>query len=1018
MSGIKPLRETEGVRHVSFFHNHRPESGGSQEHPHSQIIASPIIPTEVSAEFEYALKRQEQPPRRCVYCEIIEAERAIRDRKPRENRVLFETEHFLAVQAYAAIYPFETWIIPKRHSSSFATIRTQADPEHTQTELSDLAGLVDIVVQRLYACLDDPPYNLILKTDPVAHADEMEKYSSYHWHIRIEPRGLTVPAGYESSTGIFTSPTPPEETAAFLQQWGILAGNDDHQDGTLSWYLRLSKLAAHKTWPREMKALLENLNSLKRYLRDFDSVKLNIKDLKSLEENLEGLSKAAEQNWPSEKEGLLQSLKFLMQYLKYFDSAKQNLKDLESLKQNLEGFWKLAAKDKSPRKLEPVLEDLKFLKQILGDFNSVRQNLGSFSEAPAGDESLSKMEPVIKERGSLKQILEGQIPLTQNLVDLLKLTGSTQWPLALRKALTSLKQHRTQLEPPEHNGKELGDLTRRIRNASESLREPVPDGAGKPAPDGAGKPASDGAGKPAPDDEGEPAPDEPFSSSADAFEKRFDQVTTKTIEAISRLGPYHLDKPEKVESAELGLRTILDAVQRAPVRLRNILAILDRSAVDLSGFRGAKAWLDKTVEKRPELLLSQSQLPPEEKQRLQITAPAGGYQGPHYRRCPATGQWVLIPSKARRKEVADLKKAQVKKVGSRWQPKNSVSECGFCKKRYREDNKLIARVKGTEYQLEEQWSNFDRGWDCYVIENKVPLFSRMSGKGGGPLRGGTGPFESIEGKGISNLIVIGCGSKDDQDESHYGYCADAGHLTAAFAAVGCRMKHIMAESKRDSRGIRHIAVFSNHRAEAGAHLSHLNWQLIASPIVPMGIARELDHGRLYFDEYFGRCCFCDMIQAESAHTRDQAGRSEADGDDVLGNRIIGERKDFVVVAPYASRSPFEVWIMPTKHESSIADMSGDEEGTKELAGILADVLEKLNTELGDPGYSMLIQNAPIAPEGYEDLYRYYHWRIIIETKDLVIPAGYEHLTGIWSNSVTPETAAKTLRLAPSSEDSH
>jgi UDPglucose--hexose-1-phosphate uridylyltransferase len=82
---------------------------------------------------------------------------------------------------------------------------------------------------------------------------------------------------------------------------------------------------------------------------------------------------------------------------------------------------------------------------------------------------------------------------------------------------------------------------------------------------------------------------------------------------------------------------------------------------------------------------------------------------------------------------------------------------------------------------------------------------------------------------------------------------------------------------------------------------------------------------------------------------------------------------------------------------------------QELAEILSKTLQVLHRSLGDPGYSMLVQNAPYAQEGYEHLYKHYHWRIIIETHKLTTPAGYEHLTGIWSNSVPPEEAAKVLR---------
>jgi UDPglucose--hexose-1-phosphate uridylyltransferase len=171
-----------------------------------------------------------------------------------------------------------------------------------------------------------------------------------------------------------------------------------------------------------------------------------------------------------------------------------------------------------------------------------------------------------------------------------------------------------------------------------------------------------------------------------------------------------------------------------------------------------------------------------------------------------------------------------------------------------------------------------------------------------------------------------------------------------------------------------------------------------------------------------------MIQAEKAHARMRADmdrkKVEKQGTEIaqsemLGSRIIFEQEEedgFTVLAPYASRSPFEVWIMPKKHVSRIEESLIENEEKEKLnwgvVGLLAEILSKtllkLHGSLGDPGYSMLVQNAPFAWVGYGHLYKHYHWRIIIETHRLASPAGYEHLTGIWSNVVSPEDACHQL----------
>lgn len=813
----KPLLKTEGVRHISFFHNHRKEAGGSQEHPHSQIIASPMIPTEVSAELEYALKRQEQPPRRCVYCEIIEAESAVRDRTPKSQRILFETEHFLAVQPYSSIYPFETWLIPKTHSDSFAKLMTKARREGAthMTALEDLASLINTVVGRLYACLDDPGYNLILKTAPVARADEADKYASFHWHIRIEPRGVTIPAGYELSTGIFTSPTPPEETTSFLQNWGTLGQADSYKDGTLAWYLRLSDQMATDT------KLIGELETFKRPSRDDDA---------------------------------------------------EEVTEFERL---------------SRYEPEQAKEIVSYLYERLKD-----------QVQPGAIKSLTGKERFQEER--FDTVLAGFVKL-------------------------------------------LGDR----QNGAPNIRQ------------------------------GE----------------------------IARL--------------VLCAQTVLAALKRAPTTLRNIITILDRSARDLKGAAIANAWLREVQSSKPGLFLTQSEPPSESVQRLQPVSQAGGYDGPHYRRCPSTGRWVLIPSKMRRKPAAALKEDQLKRTGPDWLPLDSEEHCQFCRATDRVQNELILGVKRASNQWvakrTESWQEYDDEWHCYVIKNIDPVFSRI-GRGVNPLITGVGPFESIDGLGISDVIVIGCNtSKILKDgRHHYPECVSQDYLGSAFVALCSRI--IDVDIRKDYRSLRHLAIFSNHRGEAGGRVSHVNWQLVVSPIVPTGVERELEHGRRYFEEYFGRCCFCDMIQAEEAHTKEVKGKdSEIDRGEMLGGRIVSEEKekDFIVLAPYASRSPFEVWIMPRKHVSRIEESLIERNQInmaviQTLATTLSETLLMLYESLGDPGYSMLIQNAPFALEGYEHLYRHYHWRIIIETHKLAIAAGYEHLTGIWSNVVPPEKAAEEL----------
>ncbi len=240
-----PLIATEGIRHISFFHNHLREAGASEEHPHSQIIASPIIPTDVSAELDYLRKRYNEPPGRCIYCQVIETEKNLRERV----RVLFENDSFLAVHPYAPMYPFEIWILPKKHSPSYVDLIPEDYSPENPNPLKDLARIVNDVIGRLYVSLRNPGYNLILKTAPIPRAGERDY--EFHWHIRVEPRGLYKHAGFEIGTGIFSCETPPAEAVEFLQKWGVLTKDEDvDTKGFLHWYIKkVSDIESKKNGP-------------------------------------------------------------------------------------------------------------------------------------------------------------------------------------------------------------------------------------------------------------------------------------------------------------------------------------------------------------------------------------------------------------------------------------------------------------------------------------------------------------------------------------------------------------------------------------------------------------------------------------------------------------------------------------------------------------------------------------------------------------------------------------------------
>ncbi len=189
------------LKYILFFRNHKRVAGASLEHPHSQLIATPMVPEDVMSEIEGAA-RYEQYHDRCVYCDMIQQE------IEEGERLVLENEHFIAFEPYASKYPFETWLLPKRHRGSFATISTE--------EQSVFAQTLKEVLLRVYLLLDDPPYNYTLHTAPTRTAND----EHLHWHLEIMPR-LTITAGFEMGTGIFINVTAPELAATHLREVSV-----------------------------------------------------------------------------------------------------------------------------------------------------------------------------------------------------------------------------------------------------------------------------------------------------------------------------------------------------------------------------------------------------------------------------------------------------------------------------------------------------------------------------------------------------------------------------------------------------------------------------------------------------------------------------------------------------------------------------------------------------------------------------------------------------------------------------
>jgi UDPglucose--hexose-1-phosphate uridylyltransferase len=197
------LHRDRRFRYVLIFKNHGDQAGATLEHTHTQLIATPIIPKSIQEELEGG-RRYYELKERCVFCDIVQQETA-------ENggrRLVSMNDRFLAMAPFAPRFPFETWILPRRHDSSYQVLE-QPD------EFRDLAWMLKDTLERLNRALDRPPFNFVLHTSPVSDRD----LEYYHWHIEILPK-LTRVAGFEIGSGFYINPTPPEDAAQYLRTMG------------------------------------------------------------------------------------------------------------------------------------------------------------------------------------------------------------------------------------------------------------------------------------------------------------------------------------------------------------------------------------------------------------------------------------------------------------------------------------------------------------------------------------------------------------------------------------------------------------------------------------------------------------------------------------------------------------------------------------------------------------------------------------------------------------------------------
>ncbi|MGF3522544.1 MAG: galactose-1-phosphate uridylyltransferase [Candidatus Bathyarchaeia archaeon] len=210
--------------------------------------------------------------------------------------------------------------------------------------------------------------------------------------------------------------------------------------------------------------------------------------------------------------------------------------------------------------------------------------------------------------------------------------------------------------------------------------------------------------------------------------------------------------------------------------------------------------------------------------------------------------------------------------------------------------------------------------------------------------------------------------------------ADIPQLTHLVNAYKDRLKELSTKPY-----VKYVQIFRNHGSDAGASLSHAHSQVIATPFTPKVLSDEMTASRSYHERN-SRCIFCDLIKRETQTPRH-----------------IMDNEHFAVFSPYASIHPLEFWVLPKRHSINFIDLT--EEETKAFAETLKATMQALKKVANDPPYNYGFHLALS-----RDTREYYHWHLEVYPK-LTIWAGFEKSTGVYINTVPPETAAAELKKA-------
>ncbi len=326
------------------------------------------------------------------------------------------------------------------------------------------------------------------------------------------------------------------------------------------------------------------------------------------------------------------------------------------------------------------------------------------------------------------------------------------------------------------------------------------------------------------------------------------------------------------------------------------------------------------------------------------------------RQDPTTREWVIIaPERAKRPQHMP------KRTPVHEQPVWEKS-CPFCPGNEGQTPDEVLRLPA---------SGQETAWEVRVVPNR---FSALTIAGNVRRVEDGHFFRKMDGVGVNEVII--------ETPSHNTPMALMTPQQVEKVLIAYQQRYNILKKNRQ---LKFITIFKNHGWASGTSLMHPHSQLAATPIAATYYRRKFDVAVDHYDD-IGRCLYCDLVAEELRR----------------GERIVAETREFIVLHPYASRAPYETWIIPKKHCASFGLFPAIL--LAELSGVLKDILLCLYRELDNPAFNYMFDTSTTEVEDDP----YYHWHIRIIPR-LTTIAGFEMGSGIYITTAVPEDTAKLMR---------